>query len=42
MGEAELKKGYEQMAEINIALAESGLVADSEALTIYEKYLGAE
>ncbi|MCD8391384.1 MAG: hypothetical protein LUD03_06055 [Firmicutes bacterium] len=35
----ELKKGYEEMAEINAALAEEGVAADNEALERCEEKL---
>ena len=37
--QADLKKGYEEMAEINSGLAETGLEAENEALEIQEQYL---
>lgn len=35
-----MKKGYEEMAEINIKLAEMCLEADNEQNNVYEKRLG--
>ena len=37
--EEELKKGYEEMGEINLGLAESSLEAENEALEKGESYL---
>jgi len=37
--EAELKKGYEEMSEINLGLAKMCLEADNEALEQGERYL---
>lgn len=37
--EAELKKGYEEMSEINLGLAKMCLEADNEALEKGERYL---
>ena len=37
--ESELKKGYEEMAEINLGLAENIIEAENEALEISEQYL---
>ena len=37
--EEELKKGYEEMGEINLGLAESGLEAENEALNLCESCL---
>lgn len=35
-----MRKGYEEMAEINLRLAELGIGADSEQQGIYEERLG--
>ena len=35
----QLKKGYEEMSEINLGLAKMCLEADNEALEVYESYL---
>ena len=37
--EDDLKKGYEEMSEINLGLAEMCLEAENEALEIGERYL---
>lgn len=36
---AQLKKGYAEMADINLEIAQSCLSADNEALEMYEKLL---
>lgn len=39
ISEEQLKKGYEEMSEINLGLAKMCLEADNEALSIGESYL---
>ena len=35
-----MKKGYLEMSEINLDLAEESLLSDENACEIYEKFLG--
>ena len=36
----QMKKGYLEMGEINLELAEESLLSDEKACEIYEKFLG--
>ena len=38
----QMKKGYLEMSEINLNLAEESLLSDENACEIYEKFLGEE
>ena len=38
----QMKKGYLEMGEINLELAEESLISDENACDIYEKFLGED